>query len=112
MNAIKLAVLSLLVYSSLSFAGGSIGGGGGSISLESALELANVTSNIEALPKTYMDGDDFRRVRARLSVSGVQTVPALIDGESLDLKAFKDSVVDVEFSKEFLPSVLKLNDSK
>jgi hypothetical protein len=103
MKAIKMAVFSLLVYSGICFAGGSIGGGGGSIS-ESVLDLADAAFNVESLPKSYIGSADFRRVKARLSVAGTESVPALVGGESVDLKTFLDSVVDVKLSKEFLPS--------
>lgn len=99
------AVFGLIAYSGLSFAGGSIGGGGGAIAdLESVLGPADVVFNAETLPKIYIDGDDFRRVKARLSVAGVHAVPAVVGPETVDLKLFRESVVDLNFSREVLPS--------
>jgi hypothetical protein len=95
----KLLALAFVVVSSVSLAGGSTGGSPGL-----ALELVEFAFNVESLPKTYLDSEDFRRVKARLSVAGTESIPALVDGETLDLKAFRDSVVDVKFSKEILPS--------
>jgi hypothetical protein len=88
-----------VLVSAYAYAGGTVGGSPGL-----SLELAEYAFNVEALPKTYLGSEDFRRVKARLSVSGTQTVPALVDGETVDLKTFLDSVVDVKFSKEILPS--------
>ena len=93
-----LGSLLTLFVSCLAYAGGTIGGGGGGLVNE---ELA---LSLEALPKFYIEVDDFRRVKARLSVAGTESTPALVDGETVDLKAFRDSVVDVKFSKEVLAS--------
>lgn len=95
----KLLALAFVVVSSVALAGGSTGGSPGL-----ALELAEFAFNVESLPKTYIGNDDFRRVKARLSVTETQSTPALVDGETVDLKAFRDSIVDVKFSKEVLPS--------
>ena len=86
------------------YAGGAIGGNPGLVKDQLALELANTAFNVESLPKVYIGGDDLRRVKARLSVAGTISTPALVDGETVDLKTFRDSVVDVKFSKEVLPS--------
>jgi len=100
-----LGSLLTLFVSCLAYAGGTIGGGsGGLVQEEMALSLADTAFNLELLPKTYIGNDDFRRIKARLSVTGTQSTPAIVDGETMDLKAFRDSVVDVKFSKEILPS--------
>ncbi len=95
----KLLALAFVVVSSVALAGGSTGGSPGL-----ALELSELAFNVESLPKTYIGGEDLRRVKARLSVAGTLSTPALVDGEMVDLKTFRDSVVDVKFSKEVLPS--------
>lgn len=88
-----------VLVSASAYAGGTVGGNPGL-----ALEMAEYAFNVEALPKTYLGSEDFRRVKARLSVAGIQSIPAIVDGETVDLKTFKDSVVDVKFSKEVLPA--------
>ena len=88
-----------ILVSASAYAGGTVGGNPGI-----ALELAEYAFNVEALPKTYLDSGDFRRVKARLSVVGTESIPAFVDGETVDLRTFKDSVVDTKFSKEVLPS--------
>lgn len=93
-----------VLVSASAYAGGTVGGNPGLAREQIALELSGNAFNLELLPKTYIGGDDFRRVKARLSVTGTQSTPALVDGEALDLKAFRDTVVDLKFSKEILPS--------
>lgn len=100
------------LFCSNAFAGGTIGGGGSGLENQDDLELFSMGGTVggstgltlEALPKTYLDTSDFRRIKARLSVAGTDSIPAFVDGEKVDLKAFLDSVVDVKVSKEFLPS--------
>ena len=91
--------IAFLFMCSKLYAGGAIGGNPGL-----ALELTDIAFNVEALPKTYLDSGDFRRVKARLSVVGTESIPAFVDGETVDLRTFKDSVVDTKFSKEVLSS--------
>lgn len=108
----KKIIILLSLFCGNAFAGGTIGGGGSGLQNQDVLELMNMGGvvggnpglTLESLPKTYLDNSDFRRVKARLSVAGTQSTPALVDGETVDLKAFRDSVVDVKFSKEVLPS--------
>lgn len=99
------------LFCSNAFAGGTIGGGGSGLENQDVLELMSMGGTVggspgllELLPKTYIGRDDFRRVKARLSVTGIQSIPALVDGEAVDLKTFQDSIVDVKVSKEVLPS--------
>jgi hypothetical protein len=100
-----LGALLTLFVSCLAYAGGTIGGGsGGLVQEEMALSLADTAFNLESLPKAYIGGEDLRRVKARLSVAGTLSTPALVDGETVDLKPFRDSIVDVKFSKEVLPA--------
>lgn len=99
-NSLMIFVVGFV--SSISYAGGSMGGGGFGVKEEIA--LINMAYNIESLPKTYIGGDDFRRVKARLSVAGTQSITAVFEGEKVDLRTFRDSLVDVKFSKEILPS--------
>lgn len=97
--------IAALCVSYTAFAGGSIGGGSGGLQKgELALELAEAAFDVQSLPKVYMEASDFRRATARLGVDGIESVNATIDGESLDLRRFRDAVVDAKFSKEILPS--------
>jgi hypothetical protein len=95
----KAVGIAFVLMCSKLYAGGAIGGNPGL-----TLELDESTFSVEALPKAYLEGDDFRRVKARLSVAGIESTAAVVDGVTMDIKMFRDSVVDVNFSKEVLPS--------
>ncbi len=107
----KKIIILLSLFCGNAFAGGTIGGGGSGLENQDVLELmsmggtvgGNPMLTIESLPKSYISGDDLRRVKARLSVAGTLATSALVDGDMVDLKTFRDSVVDVKFSKEVLP---------
>jgi hypothetical protein len=86
--------------SSMVYAGGSLGGGG--FGVQDEVALMSVAYNIEALPKAYVSGDDFRRYNARLSVAGTNTIPARVGDESIDLRIFNGHLVDLKISKEIL----------
>jgi hypothetical protein len=101
----QLTMLLLIGFvSTIGYAGGSLGGGGAGIKEELSLSLMEAAFNVEALPKTYIGGEDFRRIRARLSVDGTDSVPAIIGDETLQLRKLKSSIVDTKISKELLPS--------
>jgi hypothetical protein len=90
-----MAVIGLLLYSGTSLAGGSIGGGGGAIQLEgSALDL---------MRKTYIEDPLYRRLNARLSVDGVESVSFAIGDEAFDLQKLNDRIIDLNVSREILP---------
>lgn len=111
----KIVFLVALFISSVAFAGGQIGGGsGGRAQIElidlntgsSAEEIVNLSNsfNIERLPKVFMSGNELRRLKVRLSVDGIQSLPAVVEGEKVQLRSLGGSVVDVDLSKEVLPS--------
>jgi hypothetical protein len=95
MKVIFSAMFGLLVYSGVTFAGGSIGGGGGSVQLE--------MPELDSLSRVYVDGSDYRRLNARLSVGGVEKLPVVIGNEAVELKKLQNRVVDLNVSREFLP---------
>ncbi|HYX39811.1 MAG TPA: hypothetical protein VE954_42515 [Oligoflexus sp.] len=94
-------VVSLV--SVVAFAGGIIGGGGTGLVKED--NISSMAFSIDSLSKVYVNSDDFRRTQARLSVANAGSVPFLIDGESIQVKSWRKSVVDVNVSKEFLPEL-------
>jgi hypothetical protein len=99
-----LSILALF-FSFAAYAGGTIGGGSGGLVREQLLlSIADSAFNIDALPKTFVDPADFRRAQARLSVDGVKTIPMLLNGETVDVRSLRGSVVDANISKELLPS--------
>jgi hypothetical protein len=98
-----LMIFAFGLVSSISYAGGSMGGGGFGLKDELALSLMDAAFNIDSLPKTFVDPSDFRRAKARLSVDGVKTFPMLLNGESIDVRSLRGSVVDANISKEVLP---------
>lgn len=100
----KILSLAFVALSSVALAGGSTGGSPGLAREELLLSISDYAINVEALPKTFVDSSDFRRAQARLSVEGVKTVPMLLNGESIDVRHIRGSVVDVNVSKEILPS--------
>jgi hypothetical protein len=97
-----LSILAL-VFSFAAYAGGTIGGGSGGLAREQLLlSTADAAFNIDALPKTFVDPSDFRRAQARLSVDGVKTIPMVLNGESIDVRSIRGSIVDKDLSKEIL----------
>lgn len=99
MKVILSVSFGLLVYSGLSLAGGSIGGGGGSIELEAP--------GMDSLMRVYVDGAEYRRFNARLSVDGVQTLSVIVGDDSLELRKSRGRIVDVGLSKELLPTEIR-----
>jgi hypothetical protein len=95
MRIISAVIFGLLVYSGVSIAGGSIGGGGGSIQLE--------TPELDLLQRVYVEDAAYRRLNARLSVDGVRTLPVLVGDENVEVQKIKSRVVDASVSREFLP---------
>jgi len=99
----------------MALAGGQIGGGsGGQAQIDlidlnagfSSGEFVKVSNsfNVERLPKVFMSGNELRRMKVRLSVDGIQSLPAVVEGETVQLRSLGNSVVDVDLSKEVLPS--------
>ncbi len=99
----KLLAIAFVVISSVAFAGGSTGGSPGLV-LEDTVSAA---FSVDSLPKIYVHPDDFRRANARLSVGNVASAPVLFNGESIQVKRWLDSVVDVKMSNEVLPDPAK-----
>lgn len=95
MRVIPTAIFGLLVYSGVSLAGGSIGGGGGSVQLE--------IPDLDLLQKVYVEDAAYRRLNARLSVDGVRRLPVLVGDDTVELQKIKSRVVDASVSREFLP---------
>ncbi len=100
----KILSLAFVVVSSVALAGGSTGGSPGLAREELLISTVDSALNIDVLPKTFVAPSDFRRVKARLSVEGIKTVPMLLNGESIDVISLRGSVVDTNISKEVLPS--------
>jgi hypothetical protein len=94
MKLILSAIFGLLIYSGVSLAGGSIGGGGGSVQLENP--------DMEFLQKIYIEDVAYRRLKARLSVGGIKTFPILVGDESVELQKIGSRLVDVNVSREFV----------
>jgi hypothetical protein len=91
-----------VLVSASAYAGGTVGGNPGLVKEQLALEFADSAFNVEALPKTYIGGEDFRRIRARLSVDGTDSIPATIGDEIIQVRKLKNSIVDTKISKEIL----------
>jgi hypothetical protein len=89
-----LAVIGLLLYSGASLAGGSIGGGGGSIQLENPA--------FDLMRKTYIEDPAYRRLNARLSVDGAKSIPFVVGDEAFDLQKMSGRIVDLNISNEIL----------
>jgi len=100
----KFVCILLMLLCAQAFAGGAIGGNPGLAKDNLALELAASAFNVEALPKSYVGGDEFRRIRARLSVEGTESVQALVGEETIQVRKLKESIVDTKISKQLLPS--------
>jgi hypothetical protein len=100
----KFVCIVLMLAWAKAFAGGAIGGNPGLIREALAPSLVDSSFNVAALPKEFVDASEFRRTQARLSVDGVKTVPMLLNGESIDVRSLRGSVVDANISKELLPS--------
>ena len=98
----KVLVVMAFFLSANLYAGGAIGGSTGSARSELLLNLADASFNIDALPKTFVSRSDFRRAQARLSVDGVKTIPMVLNGESIDVRSIRGSIVDKDLSKEIL----------
>ena len=99
----KFVSITMLICWSQAFAGGAIGGNPGLVKEELALSLRESAFNVEALPKTPVSGDEFRRIRARLAVDGVHSVPALVGSETIQVRKLQSSIVDTSITKELLP---------
>ncbi len=107
----KSAISTLCLFASASlYAGGSSGGVSG-LHNELALSIADAAFNIDALPKIHLDADTYRRTEARLSVqNSVSSVPVVtLDGDTIEVRKFRDSMVDVKLSKEILPATTYQN---
>jgi hypothetical protein len=93
-----------VLVSAYAYAGGTVGGSPGLVRDEMVLSLTDSAFNIESLPKTYIGGGDFRRLHARLSVDGTESIPAVVGDETIQVRKIRSSIVDAKISKEFLPS--------
>ena len=90
------------LMNALSYAGVIVGGGSGAL-IKDELALADIAFDVKALPKDYVDVDSFRRVQARLSPADVESVPMALNGEEIQVRKLRSSIVDVKISKEVLP---------
>lgn len=99
----KFYVSFAVLLSASAYAGGTVGGNPG-VSLEQPTSTA---FSVDSLPKIYVNPDAYRRVKARLSVGDVESAPVFVNGESIQVKRWLDSVVDIKISKEFLPESAK-----
>jgi hypothetical protein len=91
----KVVCTTLMFFCAQAYAGGAVGGNPG-------LMLEALSFNIEALPKTFVDQNAFKRTQLRLSVDGVNTVPMILNGESIDVVNVRGSIVDKDLTKEIL----------
>jgi hypothetical protein len=95
----KISIFFTVLMPASSYAGGTVGGSPG---LMKEIMLDG-TFDIGSLPKSYVDTENFRRAKARLSVAEVSSVPMSVNGEEIQVRKILESIVDVEISREILP---------
>lgn len=108
----RLLAITFIFVSGAALAGGSTGGSPGLLkeimladggAIGGNPGIADIAFDVSSLPKSYVEAENFRRVKARLSVADVASVPMSIDGEEIQVRKLRDSIVDLKISKELLP---------
>jgi hypothetical protein len=96
----RLSTFLALLLSATAYAGGTVGGSPG---LMQEIMFDSSSFDLRSLPKAYVDSENFRRAKARLSVAEVSSVPMSVNGEEIQVRKLLESIVDLKISKELLP---------